>query len=64
MGALFLLTMLVTTVWVGIDASQRDWTNNSFARSAIVWVFGVVVMWLIVFPVYLVARNKAPRRAR
>jgi hypothetical protein len=60
MTALILLTILGTTIWLGFDASQRDWRNNSFARSAAIWVLGAVAMWLVVFPLYLVQRGRVP----
>ena len=60
MTALVPLVMLATTLWLGIDASRRDWTGSSFARSAGVWVFGSLAMWIVIFPVYLVMRGRAP----
>ena len=60
MGTLFLLLVVGTTVWVAVDANGRDWTGNSFASSPAIWAIGNLLAWIIIFPVYLVARRKAP----
>jgi hypothetical protein len=62
MTALVLLVILATTLWLGIDASQRDWTGSSLARNAGVWVFGSLAMWIVIFPLYLVMRARVPRK--
>jgi hypothetical protein len=54
------LVIIGTTIWVGVDASKRDWTGNSFAKSPAVWVVGCLLIWIVAFPVYLVARSHAP----
>jgi hypothetical protein len=60
MTAFMLLVILATTIWLGIDAGRRDWTGSSFARSAGVWVFGSLAMWIVIFPLYLVMRARVP----
>jgi hypothetical protein len=60
MTALVLLVILATTLWLRIDASRRDWTGSSFARSVGVWVFGSLAMWIVIFPLYLVMRARVP----
>lgn len=60
-GAAFWLVVLVgSAIWVGTDASKRDWSNDRFASSPGLWVVGIVLLWIIVLPVYLVKRGKAP----
>ena len=56
-GVVLLLVVVGTTIWVGIDASRRDWSNGSGAAS---WVVGCILLWLLVFPYYLAKRGKAP----
>jgi len=54
------LIVLGTTVWLGIDAARRDWSKNTFASSPLIWIFGSLAMWIVIFPAYLVMRRKAP----
>lgn len=61
MGGLVLLLLLVvigTTIWVGFDASKRDFGPNGTSTGA--WVGGCLLLWIIIFPMYLVQRGKAP----
>jgi hypothetical protein len=46
--------------WVWYDASGRDWSRSRFASSAWQWAIGVLLLWLIVLPIYLVKRRHAP----
>ena len=64
MSNLVLLTIIATTVWLGVDASQRDWSQSSFAKSTGMWIFGSLALWIVVFPVYLVARGRVPLKQR
>jgi hypothetical protein len=57
MFVLLALVVIGTTIWVGIDASQREWSDG-FSPAA--WVLGVLLLWILVFPYYLVRRGKAP----
>jgi hypothetical protein len=57
-----LLLVVGSTIWLGIDASQRDWTDSPIARSAGAWVFGSLVVWIVFFPLYLAYRSKAPMK--
>jgi hypothetical protein len=59
-GQLVLLAVIGTTIWVGIDASHRDFSRSSFTRSTVGWIAGSLLLWIVVFPVYLVQRKKAP----
>jgi hypothetical protein len=61
MAALCIL-VIVTTVWVAVDANGRDWTGNSFASGPAVWALGTLLLWIVVFPVYLFSRGSAPRK--
>jgi hypothetical protein len=58
--ALVFLVIFATTLWLGVDASRRDWSSSTFARSAGVWVFGSLAMWIVIFPLYLLTRARAP----
>jgi hypothetical protein len=57
------LIVVATTIWVGVDASHRDWSDGSFADKTWKWVVGSLLLWIVVFPVYLVKRGSAPRKA-
>ena len=58
MNQVVLLVVLGTTIWVGVDASRKDFARSSFARSTALWVFGCLARWIVVFPIYLVQRAR------
>jgi hypothetical protein len=58
LGLLVLLAVVGTTIWVGVDASRREWKEGSSGTAG--WVVGCVLLWIIVFPLYLSRRNRAP----
>jgi hypothetical protein len=62
MISLFCLVVVSTTIWVAVDASGRDWSGNSFASGPGVWALGTLLAWIIVFPIYLVARGRTPKQ--
>jgi hypothetical protein len=58
---LLYLILLLTTIWVGIDAHlNRIPTGNKpySGGSAVLWVVMCIVLWIAAFPVYLVKRAK------
>ena len=57
-GVLVLLVVVGTTIWVGLDSSRRDWGDRGSGTAG--WVVGCLLLWIVVFPVYLSKRNKAP----
>jgi hypothetical protein len=58
-GLSFILVVGIigSVIWVGVDASKRDWGNGSGTGT---WVLGCILLWIVVFPVYLYKRGKAP----
>src|SRR4051812_6782248 len=62
MSALIILAILGSSIWVLVDAGQRDWSGDSFASSPLVWFFGCLFLWIVIFPVYLIRRGRAPRK--
>jgi hypothetical protein len=61
MSALILLIVVLTTVWMGVDADKRDWTGNPFADAPWKWVVGGLILWIVTFPAYfLVYRKRVP----
>jgi hypothetical protein len=58
-GFVIVLVILGTSIWVAFDAGQRDWRSNGFANRPWKWVAGSLLLWIVVFPMYLVQRNKA-----
>jgi hypothetical protein len=59
--AFWLVVVVGSAIWVGFDASQRDFTGDKFGSSTAVWVVGTLVLWIVVLPVYLFKRGKAPK---
>lgn len=53
----FCIVVVPTAVWVGFDASKRDWVEGS---STPVWVVGTLLLWIVVFPFYLWKRGRVP----
>lgn len=64
MAGLVLLIVLGTSVWVGFDAQGRDFSNHSIARGTFGWVGGCIALWIVNFPLYLVARARVPEKPR
>jgi hypothetical protein len=64
MPPLFILAVdlagIGSIIWLGIDASKRDFSNSRFASKTWQWVVGAILIWIIVFPVYLFMRGNAP----
>lgn len=51
-----LLVVIGTTIWVGFDAHARG-------HGVVGWVVGCLLLWIVVFPAYLVKRKSAPSAA-
>jgi hypothetical protein len=51
---------LGSVVWLGVDASKRDFSESRFASKTWQWVVGALFIWIIVFPIYLFKRGNAP----
>ena len=62
MALLWFGLLLAATVWVAADAGKRDWSNDKFARRQTIWIVGMVLLAVIVFPIYLFRRGRAPRK--
>jgi hypothetical protein len=60
---IMLLVVVGTTIWIGADASKRDWSDDRFAKSATVWVLGSLLLWIVIFPLYLSRRSNTPLKA-
>jgi hypothetical protein len=59
---LMFVVVIGTSVWVGFDAGNRDWSEDSFANKPWKWVLGSLLFWIIVFPIYLVKRGRVPAK--
>jgi hypothetical protein len=57
------LVVVGSTIWVGFDASGRDFSGSSFASKTWQWVVGCVFLWIVIFPMYLRRRNGVPLKA-
>jgi hypothetical protein len=55
---LVLLVVVLTTVWVGFDASKRNWGKSG--TQPFTWVAGCILLWIVVFPLYLFKRRHTP----
>jgi hypothetical protein len=58
MELLILLLIVCTTIWVGFDATGRNWSPTQ--TKPVTWVIGCVLLWIVVFPLYLFKRRHAP----
>ena len=59
--ALASLLVLCSVVFVAIDASGRDWSEDKFANASWKWVIGVLLLWFIALPVYMIHRRRYPK---
>lgn len=52
----------LSIVWVGLDASERDFSEAEgwYWQSTFGWVAACTVLWIAYFPMYLSARRKMP----
>src|SRR4051812_19221764 len=62
MGALIFLLVIGTTIWVGIDAGNRDWSQEKRATRPAAWVIGCLFLWIVFFPYYLVKRSGTTKK--
>ena len=49
-----------SAIWVGVDASKRDWRNDRFATKTAYWVLGTLLLWILIFPTYFIHREHVP----
>jgi hypothetical protein len=56
LGLIILIAVVATTIWVAFDAPKRNWPEKSTGTTT--WVIGCILLWIVVFPVYLVQRGK------
>jgi len=54
------ILQLLSVVWVAIDSSKRDWSEDKFANRTWKWVVGCLFLWIVAFPAYLIRRGNAP----
>jgi hypothetical protein len=60
-GAIVLLLIVASMFWVGFDAKRRDWSQKKHgAKTASGQIIGVVIFWIVFFPVYLYQRRNVP----
>ena len=63
-GAILACSVIAsTTIWLGLDARKRDWSESRSrwrARSTATWVIGSLLLWVVVFPIYLAQRARVP----
>lgn len=60
---MFFVVIVATTIWVGLDASKLGVKRGRLGggvvdMSVTSWVICCLVLWIISFPCYLVARSK------
>ena len=61
--ALFVFVSVSATVWLGLDARKRDWSESRSrwgARNTTTWVIASLLLWIVVFPIYLTQRGRVP----
>jgi hypothetical protein len=64
MTGLILLIVIGSTIWVGVDASGRDFSQSGVARSTAGFVLGSLLLWLVVFPLYIAQRSRVPLKGQ
>jgi hypothetical protein len=52
--------VVCTAVWVGFDAPKRDWPGKP--TSTALWVIGILLLWIVIFPIYLYQRGKTTEK--
>lgn len=64
LSGLVILVLVGTTVWVGVDSARNRIPTGSetYSGDAGLWVIGCVLLWMFVFPWYLVKRYLELRR--
>lgn len=60
LGIIVLLVVVGTTIWVATDVGKRNWKPGS--SGAATWVVGCILLWIIVFPMYLIQRSKTTEK--
>ncbi|MGI4788405.1 MAG: SHOCT domain-containing protein [Janthinobacterium lividum] len=67
LNAIIFLIVIGTTIWVGFDASTNKVTSDdkdyNWSNGAGAWVVGCILLWIVVFPWYLVRRARVLRVA-
>lgn len=65
LGEAILGAILLSAAWVGLDASERDFSecDNWYWRSTAGWVIACLILWIAYFPLYLSARRKVPLKS-
>jgi hypothetical protein len=64
MLVLLIVLVLGSTIWVGFDASGRDWSDNPHGHNVAEWVAACLLLWIVAFPIYLSQRSRVPLRER
>ena len=64
--AIGILVVVASAIWVGVDHARirRLYGWDVIGEMAFPWVFGVLLLWIIVFPIYLYNRGAQKRSAR
>jgi len=60
-GYVLIAIYFISVVWVALDARKRDWSQRKRgAKTAAGQVIGVVLLWVVFFPAYLIQRRRVP----
>lgn len=57
------LVILASTLWVAYDSGRYDWKQTGFAKARWQWIVGTLLAWIVMFPIYLFQRSRAPLKA-
>jgi hypothetical protein len=60
MFVLAIIVVIGSTVWVGFDAHDRDFSESNMARGPFAWMLGCLILWILFFPAYLAQRSRFP----
>lgn len=68
LGLLVVLVVILTTLWVTIDASANrvpvDSKPYSLNNGALAWFFSCALLWIVTFPYYWVKRSQVLSQRR
>ena len=58
------IIVIGTTIWVGQDSHKHKIAINNkpysrFSNGSVMWTVGCLLLWIVIFPLYLVYRYKA-----
>lgn len=57
-----LVTVIFSTIWVGLDARRFAWEAHGLPAGQFLWLLAVIIVWSVALPAYLFIRRVTPLR--